>query len=359
MEDELRELRELVAQLRADNENLRQEQGSIAPPSPIAGPSSESSLPATDPVVGASSTLTERLVFIPRDRKCPVFDGKSGIAINEWIEEARACIRTRHLSVADQAFFIFDHLGGEAREEVRYRPVAERSDPEKIFFILQDLYGCSQSYVALQEAFFSRRQQEGETLLEFSLALLGLLEKVRQKSPTALPNAEILVRDQFIEYVCDASLRRELKQLVRRQPHITLLEVRSEAIRWEREGAPGGARGRSLSVPLAHGFQYGVQGGGSSPEKSEMGELREMLKLQQEQLNQLTQSFAQLQVPHSRSRSQSFRSGPIICRRCRRPGHFARDCEGERVTSQSPLRSHADQSGNGGRPSRSNQVSEN
>lgn len=332
MEDELRELRELVAQLRADNENLRQEQGSIAPPSPIAGPSSESSLPATDPVVGASSTLTERLVFIPRDRKCPVFDGKSGIAINEWIEEARACIRTRHLSVADQAFFIFDHLGGEAREEVRYRPVAERSDPEKIFFILQDLYGCSQSYVALQEAFFSRRQQEGETLLEFSLALLGLLEKVRQKSPTALPNAEILVRDQFIEYVCDASLRRELKQLVRRQPHITLLEVRSEAIRWEREGAPGG---------------------------SEMGELREMLKLQQEQLNQLTQSFAQLQVPHSRSRSQSFRSGPIICRRCRRPGHFARDCEGERVTSQSPLRSHADQSGNGGRPSRSNQVSEN
>lgn len=62
--------------------------------------------------MGASATLTERIVFISRDRKCPIFDGKSGIGINEWIEEAKACKRTRHLSVAVQAFFLFDHLGG-------------------------------------------------------------------------------------------------------------------------------------------------------------------------------------------------------------------------------------------------------
>lgn len=357
MEAELQELRDLVAQLRADNEKLRQEQGRAAPSSPIAGPSRESVVPPTDQSVSASATLTERLVFIPRDRKCPIFDGRSGIGINEWIEEARACIRTRHLSVADQAFFLFDHLGGNAREEVRHRPVIERGDPERIFSILQELYGCSQSYVALQEAFFSRRQQEGETLLEFSLALMSLLEKVRQKSPNAMPNAEILLRDQFVEYVCDASLRRELKQLVRRQPDFTLLEVRGEAIRWEREGMPGGARGRSLSVPLAHGFQYEVQGRCSSSEKSEMGELREMLKLQQEQLNQLTQNIARLQGPHSRPRTQPFCSGPIICRRCQKPGHFARECEGERVMSRSPLRSRVDQA-SGGVQSQAN-VSEN
>ncbi|XP_046715779.1 uncharacterized protein LOC124392654 [Silurus meridionalis] len=203
MEAELQELRDLVAQLRADNDKLRQEQSHAAPSSPIAGPSRESVVPPIDQPVSASATLTERLVFIPRDRKCPIFDGRSGIGINEWIEEAKACIRTRHLSVADQAFFLFDHLGGNAREEVRHRPVIERGDPERIFSILQELYGCSQSYVALQEAFFSRKQQEGETLLEFSLALLSLLEKVRQKSPNAMPNAEILLRDQFVEYVCD------------------------------------------------------------------------------------------------------------------------------------------------------------
>ncbi len=355
MEEDLRELRDLVAQLRADNEKLRQEQSHAVPSSPIAGPSREFAVPSTDQSVGANATLTERLVFIPRDRKCPIFDGRSGIGINEWIEEAKACIRTRHLSVADQAFFLFDHLGGDAREEVRHRPVSERGDPERIFFILQELYGCSQSYVALQEAFFSRRQREEETLLEFSLALMGLLEKVRQKSPTAMPNAEILLRDQFVEYVCDISLRRELKQLVRRQPQSTLLEVRGEAIRWEREGMPGGARGRSSSVPLAHGFQYEVQGCCSSFQKSEMGDLREMLKLQQEQLNQLTQSIARLQGPHSRLRAQSAHSGPIICRRCKKPGHFARECEGERVMS--PLRSRVDPAVRGGQPQTN--VSEN
>ncbi len=79
----------------------------------------------------------------------------------------------------------------------------------------------------------------------------------------------------------------------------TLLEVRSEAIRWEQEGMPGGVRARSQSVLLSCGIQYGVQGGqrsdtgGSLP--SELGELREMLKVQQNQLNQLTQSFAQFQ----------------------------------------------------------------
>ncbi|KAG1927059.1 hypothetical protein F2P79_024503 [Pimephales promelas] len=204
MEEEMRELRDLVAQLRADNEKLRQDQSRAAPLSPMAGSSRGSSVP-------------------PADQSAS---------------------------------------GGEAREEIRHRPAAERGDPEKIYLILQELYGCSQSYVALQEAFFSRRQRDGETLLEFSLALMGLLEKVKQKSPTTMLNAEVLLRDQFVEYVCDVSLRRELKQFVRRQPNSTLLEVRSEAIRWEREGMPGGARGRSLSVPAAHGFQFEVHGDG-------------------------------------------------------------------------------------------------
>lgn len=59
MEEELRELRDLVAQLRADNEKLRQEQNHAVPSSPIAGPSREFSVPSTDQSVGANATLTE------------------------------------------------------------------------------------------------------------------------------------------------------------------------------------------------------------------------------------------------------------------------------------------------------------
>ena len=138
------------------------------------------------------------------------------MGLTEWLEEAQACMRARHLSTSEQAFFLFDHLEGEAREEIKYRSVVEKEDSAKIISVLQELYGCSKSYVALQEAFFSRRQQEGETLHEFSLALLSLMESVKRSAPGGMTNADVLLRDQFVEHVLDGALRRELKQLVRR-----------------------------------------------------------------------------------------------------------------------------------------------
>lgn len=198
----MRELRELVAQLKSDNERLRQEQVSVAQlvPSNVSIPV----VPAP-PLVDAGASTAERFVFVPRDRKCPKFSGRLGIGVDEWVEEAQACIRLRRLSTADQAFFLVDHLEGEAREEIRYRSVDEREDPKQIIRVLRELYGCTKSYVVLQESFFSRRQQEGETLVEFSLALMSLLEKVKNQSPHGIPNGEILIRDQFVEYVNDCA----------------------------------------------------------------------------------------------------------------------------------------------------------
>ena len=331
----MQQLKDLVAQLMADNERLRQER------SPPGGSASESGpQPPPEPEPRAAPSVTERLVVIPRDRKCPMFNSKTGLDIAEWIEEVQACGRARHLSAADQAFFIFDHLEGEAKEEIKYRSSAERADPTKVLAILKELYGCSQSYVTLQQAFFSRRQQEGETLQEFSLALMALMEQVKQRAPSGVPNAEVLLRDQFVEHVLDSALRRELKQLIRRQPLAALLEVRREAIRWEQEGFPGGARARSCSLPTAYGLQYGVQGRSRpaspvSPRGGEWGELKELLQQQQAQLNQLTQTVTSMQNPQSYNRAP--RNGPLICRRCQQPGHFARECDGQRF----PFRSRA------------------
>ncbi len=118
MEAKLQKLRDL-AQLRSDNERLRQEQtpvvipgASVVSPIATAGPS------IMQQPTGASATLSERFVFVPRDRKCPNFSGRSDITINEWVEEDQACMQARHLSVADQAFLLFDHLEGEAQDEI-------------------------------------------------------------------------------------------------------------------------------------------------------------------------------------------------------------------------------------------------
>ncbi|KAL2097674.1 hypothetical protein ACEWY4_006881 [Coilia grayii] len=247
MSEDTQQLRDLVARLTAENERLKTVSSEQAP---TAGVSS----------VGApSASTTERFVFVPREKKCPLFRGSVGISIEAWKEEAEACMRTRHLSTLERAYFLFDHLEGEARDEIRYRSREEKESPEKIVEILQELYGCPQSYVALQEAFFLRKQQEGESLLEFSIALLTLMDKVKRSAPEGIFNAEVLLRDQFVEHVSEGALRRHLKSFIRSKPVAKLIEVRGEAIRWEREGSAEPPRPRSFSLPSSDRI-FGVSG---------------------------------------------------------------------------------------------------
>jgi len=328
MED-LQELRDLVRQLQADKEQLLKERAEPNSPQSAPGPS------GAGPSSGVNMDLLppERLLYIPRERKCPSFRGPSGIPVEDWVEEVRATIRARHLRPIDQAYFIFDHLDGEAKDEIRYRPRADREDPERILVILQDLYGCSKSYVSLQQSLFSRKQLEGESLQEFSHALYCLMEKIERCAPKGMPNAATLLRDQFIEHVCDSDLRRELKRVVRQHPSYSLLEIRAEATRWEREGRPDEPRGRSYSLSALSAPQRASNVPPSSPASGEMAAIKNMLEKQQEQLNKLTQGLLALQT--APRPLQPNRSGPVICRRCQKPGHYARECDNVRVASPS------------------------
>lgn len=148
------------------------------------------------------------------------------------------------------------------------------------------------------------------------------MDRVEKRAPNGVPNSSVLLRDQFIENVLDPSLRRALKQSVRDNPAATLLNIRSEALTWEREGRAVECRPRSYSVPsicAAH----------TSSSPSEIAELKEMFKRQQEQLNVLSERVIQL---HSTGRPRPVsRNGPVICRRCNQPGHFASHCDNDRV----------------------------
>ncbi len=90
---------------------------------------------------------------------------------------------------------------------------------------------------------------------------------------------------------------------------------------------------------------------------SEMSELREMLKLKQQHLTQLTQSVAQLRDQPRRGRP--FRNSSVICRRCQKPGHFTAECDGERAPPHSLLLPRIDTRVPEHRPSRSGSFSEN
>lgn len=351
----MQQLQDQIVQLEADNQRLRSERTASRGLGETSSQSSASlNAPAPGPVV------TERLVVVPRDRRCPIFNGRSGVGINEWVEEVEACMRARHLTANDRALFIIDHLDGEPKQEIKFRPAAERQDPVRVLAILKELYGCQESYITLQQEFFARRQLEGESLQEFSLALMTLMERVKHQAPDGMPNAEVLLRDQFTEHVLDGSLRRELKQLIRRQATITLMELRTEAMRWEREGQPGGSRGRSYSLPSTCSLQCRVPGKIQNAVQDEqsgptLSELMTLLKQQQEQLNTLTQTVVSLQKPRADSPSVPL----VICRRCQEPGHYARDCSAPWSYDQQQPRRRGGSGFRQSRPFHSNGQSEN
>ena len=346
------ELRDLVIQLRAEKDNLEQELATSRAVNSTSAPTNRHSSPSVES--DSSGATPDRLVYAPRERKCPMFRGTMGIGIVEWVEEVRASMRARRLAPVDQAYFIFDHLEGPAKDEIKYRPKQDRENPEKVLSILSEVYGCALSYVALQKDFFSRKQLDGESLQEYSHALFELMEKIMRNAPQAMPNSSVLLRDQFVEHVNDPDLRRALKQYVRANPTATLLDVRGEAIRWEREGTLPEGRPRSFSVPtICATHTSRVFDKANVPPQTEMVEIKELLRKQQEQLNQLSERLTQLQNPPRWSQPQN--NGPVICRRCQKPGHIARDCDNERVTSQAPRHQYRPMQ----RSASSNQQSEN
>ena len=327
MEEELQRLREEMAQLRAENERLSGQAERLS----VSDERSDASNNVQSP---PPPQRREQTVYLPRERKCPKFSGSGSagaLTVDEWVEEVEGCLRARHMSKIDKALFVYDHLEGAARTEIKYRDPSVREDSEQILNILQEVYGCSKSYVALQQKFFDRKQKEGESLQDFSHALMMLMERVTLCEPQAMSNSQMLLRDQFCENVRDHMLRRELKRMVRHNRALSLLDVRKEAIRWVEEGQP--TREKYVRpLPQTCETQATATSESVGVGKSELAELKSMFIKQQAQLDLITQ---RLDANRGASRDRSFSrntrfqrapDGRPICLKCTQPGHIARYC---------------------------------
>lgn len=317
---EVQELRERLEQLEAENQRLSNARGDGSQ----SGQRSD----------GAQSGQRDQILYIPRERRCSKFSGtpaSGSLSVEEWVEEAESCIRARHMSSHEKALFLYDHLEGEARNEIKYRSTATRENPVEIVKILKEVFGCAKSYVLWQQRFFDRKQKETESLFEFSHALMELMEKIKMSKADCITNPDLVLRDQFCENVHDPTLRRELKQQVRANAGWTILDVRREAIRWVEEGQTGRDRGHRTVVRNSEA-QYTSQCEATLTQTSELAELKDLVLKQQAQLDLLMKHLGQppTQTPTSQPyREGRFRRAPDgrpICIKCGQPGHIARYC---------------------------------
>jgi hypothetical protein len=126
--------------------------------------------------IGDSDSISQ--VCVSRERKVLVFKGIDSEDVVEWVDEVRRCIRSK--STAEQLACILEHLQGDAKREILYRPVSVKHDPEKVLDVLVEVFQGTDSLSDLQESFYMRRQQNDESLLEYSIVLMQLWDKVER-----------------------------------------------------------------------------------------------------------------------------------------------------------------------------------
>ena len=121
-------------------------------------------------------------LLMPSQKKLASYLGSADaiLKLEDWICDVKASIRSRPLSENDKVDFVFQHLTGPAREEVKFRPHKSVDD---IFVILREVFGDQGSSVHLQRAFFEKKQAVGENIRDFSHALLDLFDRACRKSP--------------------------------------------------------------------------------------------------------------------------------------------------------------------------------
>lgn len=181
---------------------------------------------------------TSKQNYIMKEKKIPMFKGKPAKdgdpEVYEWLDDVKHYLKSRKMTKAQKIEFIFDHLQGRAKSEIRLRPEKDRNDPHKLLQIILDVFGGQEAVTSLQEAFFKRTQQPNETVYDYSLSLMLLMEKIERRNPTSgmrLDRDEML-KGKLTEGVLDQNLKRELRRLNIDTPDVDFYEFRDRAIKW-------------------------------------------------------------------------------------------------------------------------------
>ena len=85
---------------------------------------------------------------------------------------------------------------------------------------------------AAQEAFYTRIQQPGETLLDYSLALVKLFSKLSKRQPSLSTLTNETLKGRFASGVRDVSLQREMRRVEFDDSRMSFWEFRDRAVSW-------------------------------------------------------------------------------------------------------------------------------
>ena len=176
-----------------------------------------------------------KTVYISKDRKLDKFSGRKtkdgSLSVDEWIDDASYHLRNLPGAEA-QVEFLLDHLQGQARDEIRVLPQSERKSPDRIFGRLRVIFQDEDTVAQIQQAFYQRSQKKDESLQQYSLQLLKIMDRLCKKQKEVVGNRELMLKERFIDGVLDPQLKREMRRFAMDHPEISFQEFRTVVMKW-------------------------------------------------------------------------------------------------------------------------------
>ena len=156
------------------------------------------------------------------------FSGESD-DLEDWITDTERTVGQLGLKDKEAANHVLLHLEGAARRELRGQTMNSMED---IFAALRKAFGESLEVSELEGRFYRRNRKDGETLIDYSHVLSGLVQRIDKLDPGRLGNKDKVLRDRFKDGVQNEQLVAWLKQRVRDYPGKSFRELRDEAIKY-------------------------------------------------------------------------------------------------------------------------------
>ena len=236
-------------------------------------------------------------------KKLPKYAGKGDIT--EWLEDCETTL-ARFTNEKDKASFLLDHLEGAAKTEVKFQVDIRKATADEMITVLREVYGSHDTWIQLQQQFYSRDQKPGEDFMQYTYSLMDILLELRDKLPEGVMDMDSLLKQRVAEGVVDVTLKRELHRLNEERDNMKFHKFREHAKEW----LDSGKKGKKTAIQEEH------------TTSNELQELRDLVQEQKKRLDEFQCNMHQQQA----NPQQEFDKEPFTCHYCGGPNHFKRTC---------------------------------
>ena len=243
------------------------------------------------------------VTVIPKEKKLPKYAGKGDIT--EWLEDCETTL-ARFTNEKDKASFLLDHLEGAAKTEVKFQVDIRKATADEMITVLREVYGSHDTWIQLQQQFYSRDQKPGEDFMQYTYSLMDILLELRDKLPEGVKDMDSLLKQRVAEGVVDVTLKRELHRLNEERDKMKFHKFREHAKEW----LDSGKKGKKTAIQEEH------------TTSNELQELRDLVHEQKKRLDEFQCNMHQQQA----NPQQEFDKEPFTCHYCGGPNHFKRTC---------------------------------